>query len=227
MGAGIAQCGGAGPAVVQGEGHAPLGQGGPGVLKSVELVLGIGLAAVGVGEVGEHAPRPQAGQGAQGGNVVGHGAVVPVQLPQKADAAHARVQLHVDVQHAPGPLGGLGQSAARVQIAHRLGHVIAQQGLRLLHGGIAQAEDGQGDTRLTQLGRLGHTGHGQHVTAQLLQLFGDGHGPVAIGVGLDQPQELAALRGQGAQGAVVVGQGVQVHFGPGPDLCEILHSDPS
>ena len=81
VGAGIAQGGGAGPAVVQGEGHAPLGQGSAGILKTVELVLGIGLAAVGIGEVSEHAPRTQTGQGAQGGNMVGHGGVVPVQLP--------------------------------------------------------------------------------------------------------------------------------------------------
>lgn len=121
VGAGIAQGGGAGPAVVQGEGHAALGQGSAGILKTVELVLGIGLAAVGIGEVSEHASRTQTGRAHRAEIWSATAVLSPSSCHKKPMRPMPVSSFTWMVQHAPGSLGGIRQGPARLQVAHRLG----------------------------------------------------------------------------------------------------------
>ena len=175
------------------KGDPPGLQGGLGVQEFGKLPHGVLLAAVGVGEVGEQPLRLQAGKAAQPCHFIGC-LVRPVRLPEEAQAAHARVQLHMDDQGLPRPLGGGGQFLPRLQVLHHLGDVVLQQqGVALLRG-LPQAQDGGGDAAAAQLDGLADAGHRQHLGPQFLQLLADHRRPVAVGVGLTQSQKAAARR---------------------------------
>ena len=195
-------------------------QGGPGVQEFGQLGHGVLLAAVGVGEVGEHPLRLQAGQAAQPGDLLRR-LLPPLRVPEEAQAAHARVQLHMDLQGLPRLLGGLGQPPSRLQVLHHLGDLVLQQQGEARLRGLPQAQDGDAHPAAAQLLRLADTGHRQHVGPQLLQLFADHRRPVAIGVGLAQAQKAAPGGQHGPQGPVVVLQGGQIDLRPGPHLCGI------
>ena len=199
------------------KGNPKLFQGRSGIQKLGELPHGILLAAVGVSKVGEHSLRLQAGQRAQPGDLPGG----LFSLPKETQAAHAGVQLHVDGEGLSCRHRCIRESLSSGQVPHRLGHLVLQQHGGQLHGGVAQAQDGQGDPRLTQLPGLVHAGHGQHVGPQLLQLLGHLHRPMAIGVGLAHAQKPAARRQHGAQSPVVMFQGGQVDLRPGSHLCGV------
>ena len=88
------------------------------------------------------------------------------------------------------------------------------QAAHLLAGRVAQNKDGHGDAAMAQLGGLVDAGHGQVVRAQRLQGAGHLHRAVAVGIGLDHAQEPDVLPHPLPQGAVVIGQGVQVDLRP-------------
>ena len=146
------------------------------------------------------------------------GAVDVALVALKAQAGHAGVALDVDGDGAAGLHGPGGQVPGEVDVIAGLGDVVLDQVFGVLGGGAAQDEDGGLHAGLTDLDGLVDAGNAQIVRAQLLQLFGDGNGPVAIGVGLHQAQIPGPLGGQGSQVMIIVGQPLHGHFRPGAFL---------
>ena len=111
-------------------------------------------------------------------------------------------------------LGALRELPGLGRVIDRLGDVVFQQLTGVPRRGVAQDQDGRGDTRPAQLLRLVQTGHRQIVRPQPFQPPGHRHRPVPIGVCLDQSGKFTP-GGQGPQRSVVLLQAVQVDLRPG------------
>ena len=130
-------------------------------------------------------------------------------------------------QRAAQPDGLLAVLQRLGLAGHGLGDMQVNELTHLLPGRMAQDEDGHGDAAMAQLGGLVDAGHGQIVRPQGLQRAGHLHRAVAVGVRLDHAQEFHALPHPLPQGAVVVGQGVQVDLRPRSLQCGFHNNYPS
>ena len=136
-------------------------------------------------------------------------------IGREADAGHARIQFQMGIENKIGAVQGVVQFPGILQGMDLLGqiqidHIFGIQGRR-----IAQDQNGRADPAPAQLHGLLQVGHRQVGSAQLHQGMTHRHGPMTIGVGLHDPQKLAVPGNVGANGAIVMGQGVQIHAGPG------------
>ena len=140
-----------------------------------------------------------------------HLTVLPQEIQQsrqfsghKAEPVHAGVQLDVDgevLQAAAAKF--FAQRLQGVEVGDaRLQPVVDDLGEEIRPGG--EHEDRQGDTVAAQLHTLDRQGHGEIVGAFLLQHRGELHGPVAVGVGLDEHQQFRGRLQPAAEVAVVV-----------------------
>ena len=169
--------------------------------------------------MGEDALRLQPRQGAG----VRDGGDARLKMLPPHQPAHAGIHLDVDLQR-PAESRGRGAVLLRLGLGgDGLGDAVGDK-LRH-HGGrgMSQDEDGQAHALPPELPGLVQTGDRQVVRPQLLQLPGDLHRPVAVGVRLHHAQVPDAGPGLSPGLMVVVGQGVQVDLRPGPLQNSILH----
>ena len=132
----------------------------------------------------------------------------------EAQPVHAGVHFYMDgevlhsafFQHGHEGLQGLQVGDGRLQIV--LDHLFEE----VSPGG--EHQNGQGDTRAAQLHTLYREGDGQIVGARLLHEGGEFHGPVPVGIGLDQHQHLRFLLQQGTEIPVVARSGREAQFEP-------------
>ena len=185
--------------------------------EQIQLLLGIGGAGrvrlVGYGKVGENALGVQARQGA-GAAYIRRAGVEMLPGDEIAQAGHPGVHLDVHRQRAAQADGLLAVLQCLGLAGHGLGDVQVHQAAHLLTGRMTEDEDGHGDTAMAQLGGLVDAGHGQIVRPQGLQRAGHLHRAVAVGVRLDHAQEFHAHPHPLPQGAVVIGQCIQVDLRP-------------
>ena len=80
---------------------------------------------------------------------------------------------------------------------------------------IAQNQDGTADAAAAELHGLLQIGDGKELRAQLTQMAADGHGTVAVGVGLDHAEEAAAGWDLRPELLVVMIQVVERNIRPG------------
>ena len=144
--------------------------------------LGLRRAVLGEGavEVGVDAPDPEALHAVDGGGAI-------QVLRQEAVAAHAGVDLEVDLRHG-GALGGDGvQHQGGLQGAHREDEPQVQHGVDLLRVlGLPEHEDGGvGEARLPQGARLPQLGDAEALDAVGRQGPGHGHGAQAVAAALE------------------------------------------
>ena len=138
-------------------------------------------------------------------------------LRPHADAPHAGVHLHVDVDVAAQAQGDLGHAPGALEGGHDRGEVVGH-GRQHAFEGIerAQDEDGELQARFAQGHPLLDGGDSEPVGgAGLLSRARALRGAVAVRVGLDHEHHLRARRHLGAQAAEVPDEGGQVDLGPG------------
>ena len=209
-------------AVADREGNSPRLQPGNHVHKPVVLEEGIvpagALRLVGHGEVGEHALNIQSRQGADSDQSL-QGGVKMCLVALEAQPGHTGVQLNVGLHLSAGLYRSVGKRLGRGFAPDGLGDAVVQNHLDLVHGRQAQLENGQMNPCRAQLTGLVHVGDGQIFRAQFLQGPGGLHRAVAVGVRLHHAKEPGVRPHLLAQGAVVVGQGVQINLRPGAFQC--------
>ena len=214
MALGMIENGGAVGAVSDGEGHAQRGKTVDGPTEKGKLLVGVcvsALALVGGGEVGENTLGIQMRLTAHLGD--GLQLVVGGVPTEKADAAHARVDLDMYFDGHPRLGGGARQLHAVLVGKDALSDVVVGQELGAPGGGVSEDQDGQGDALSTQLEGLLNVGDCNIVSAAGLIELGELDGAVSVGVGLDDTADLA-LRGRPDLVEVVRGV-VEVDLGPG------------
>ena len=210
--------------MAQREGNSPLFQQLHRVQEGPELHPGIVPAVpgalVGAGEVGENAGAGKPGQRAHPRDLLG-GARLMAVLGEKADAAHARVDLHMAVDHGLLFDRGAGKLPRILLRIDRLGDAQLRQGMRHLGRRAAQDQNRAGDLLPAQGDRLVDIGNREPVGALLLERAGDIAVPVAVGVRLDHRHRAAAGRQAAFELAVVVYDAVQVDVRPG--AAQVVH----
>ena len=162
------------------------------------------VGAVGGGEVAEQSlgqqPRHPGNFGAQVG-VLGGGL--------EADPAHAGIHGEVEGGDFALLLGLLGQGQGVLVVENRRADLLPDRGGKGGNGGIPQNQNGGGQAGLPKLQRLQDGGDAEKA-APVLQQPGNGHGAVAVGIGLDDGQNVHA--GLGTDGGHVVRYGIQINL---------------
>ena len=177
-------------------------------------------------EVVEVTPRPAAIVGRVGDSQVRHHAL-QVELRPLAElaekgravlrrqpvAAHAGIDFEVH---------GIGESAAggfAVQLVGVLAasdggrQAVVDEGVDLLRPGRPQHQDRRPDTLFPQRGAFQAAGHAEPCGAARQGGLGQDGGTVAVGVGLDHGHDFAIRLQAVANGAEVVGKGIDVDLG--------------
>ena len=189
------------------------------LLKAAELPHGKGvpcLALVGHGKVGEDPLRVQARQGAGGFHLLHSGLVPADVLIVEPQAAHARVDFHMDVHGDSGLRGVVGKLLGIVQAVHALGDPALRKGGGLLGGRVAQHQHRPGNAGQPQLKGLLQIGNGKPVRPQSLKLLGHADSSVAVGVRLHHAAHFGIRIGRLPHSGKIPGQGVQINLRPGP-----------
>ena len=143
-----------------------------------------------------------------------------------ADTAHTGVHSHQHIDGLAG-LDGLVGNGLHVALAHGDGgDVVLDDDVGVHIGGQAQADDLLGGAGFTQGDNLLQGGDSKGLAAVLAQDLGAGHRAVAVTVGLDDADDVAAL-GLLHDVLDVIVQVGQVDLGPGGTNGFFIHSDTS
>ena len=183
-------------------------------------------AAVRDRKMREDALRHQAGQPAGRGDLR-HGRSVPVDvLKVKAEAAHARVHLDVDLDRDAAAHRVFGKRRAVRRRIRALRDVVFRKLTGRRGRRIAEHEQRQGNARAAKLQRLLDVGDGEPVCAERLVFARETHRAVAVGVGLDDAAHHRLPADPPADLLEVVRHGVQIDLGPRSFLHNIHNKTP-
>ena len=174
--------------------------------------------------MGEHPLDGEVGHLLHGGDLPGGQVHI---LGLVADAAHAGV--HGDQDGGLlALLYGLVRDGFCVAFAHGDGgDVVFHHGVGVQVGGQAQADDLLGGAGLTEGDGLLQGGDGKDLAAVVPQHLGAGHGAVAVGVGLDDTDDLALGADLFHDVLDVIVQVGQVDLGPDGADGFFIHGDTS
>ena len=106
----------------------------------------------------------------------------------EAEAAHAGVELDVDLHLFAELHGGVTECLGDLIVLHSLRHIDLEDALRLISGRKAEHEDGKLDAVHAQLLRLVNVGDRKVARADFFQMLRHAHGAVPISVRLDDAE---------------------------------------
>ena len=138
-----------------------------------------------------------------------------VVIGEEAQPGHSGVQLQVDFQPFSRPRQGLIQLPGIFQRVNLLSDAHIHHILGIEGRSIAQNQNWKTDIAPPELHRLLHIGDRQIVRSQIHQLTTDGHGPVSVGVRLDNPEKAAVGGNPAPQQMIVVAEIVHGNISPG------------
>ena len=116
-------------------------------------------------------------------------------MRHEADAAHAGVELQVDVRRLANGTGDDGQHDGVAFVEDRQGQFIVDRGLQHVREDVPEDEDGFGHSVLPQFDTLFDGRDRERVDPDLLEGLRHHDGTVAIGVGLDDGHGLRVRSG--------------------------------
>ena len=132
----------------------------------------------------------------------------------EAEAAHAGVELDVDLHRSARADRGGGISLGDGEVRHGLRHVVFQDALGLISGREAQHQDGERDPVHAQLLALVEVRHGEIARAEPFKMLRHAHRAVTVGIRLDHAEELRLRPDLTANGLKIMGEVIQADLRP-------------
>ncbi len=143
---------------------------------------------VGIGKMGHQAPDPQLPVLPECFNESCGG------LGRNPDAAHARIDLDVNLDRAAPLPGGADKGIGHVVRKDRRREVPFDDRLGLVRKEGPHQQDRRPDAGLAQFAPFFHERYAEHIGPQAQQMARNGNGAVAVGLGLHNGQDLPARR---------------------------------
>ena len=155
-----------------------------GALEAAKLLLGVAfIPCVRQGEVGKHPFQ------FHGGKRRHRSGGLPGRFGIDADATHSRIDGQMNLRRLMLAKRRRVQCLRRLDRRHRLGHIIADDGIRLFRRDRAEKQDRRGKPRPPKLHGLFQDRHRQIICPRLHRFLGYGHCAVAVAVRLHHGAE--------------------------------------